>query len=100
MYALLFFFYQLTANLSTKKVKKKHIKKKQILYEGELKLKKAQGKPKNIILDLALLKSNQAFREKYHVAVQNKFEALGEVEEEDPTIDKIQSSGDRSSKWN
>ncbi|GFR69145.1 RNA-directed DNA polymerase from mobile element jockey-like [Elysia marginata] len=46
----------------------------------KLKLKKTRKLPTNIKLDLAILKTNQSLREKYQISVQNKFEALKEVE--------------------
>ena len=47
----------------------------------KLKLMKTQSTSKNIKLDLTLLKSNQTLGEKYCLAIQNKFEVLGEAED-------------------
>ena len=49
----------------------------------KLELKETKSKAKNMKLDLALLKSNLTLREKYRVAVQNKYEVSGEIEEVD-----------------
>ena len=47
----------------------------------KLELEKTQSKPKNIKLNLALLKPNQTLQELYRMAVQNKVEVLAEAEE-------------------
>ncbi|GFO09044.1 craniofacial development protein 2-like protein [Plakobranchus ocellatus] len=47
----------------------------------KLKLKKNSKPFINIKFALAILKTNQTIREKYHISVQNKFKALGDAEE-------------------
>ncbi|GFO12223.1 MORC family CW-type Zinc finger protein 3 [Plakobranchus ocellatus] len=54
-----------------------------VIAKYKVKLKKTHRKIINIKLNLATLKSNQAIREKYCIAVQNNFETLGEAEEVD-----------------
>ena len=48
-----------------------------------MKFKRTRSKPKNIKLDLPLLKSNKTHRDKYRVTIQNKSEVLREAKEVD-----------------
>ncbi|GFN92110.1 craniofacial development protein 2-like [Plakobranchus ocellatus] len=58
----------------------------------KLKLKKNSKPFTNIKFDLAILKANQTIREKYQIAVQNKFEALGDAEEVEQQWDNFKSA--------
>ncbi|GFO31383.1 RNA-directed DNA polymerase from mobile element jockey-like [Plakobranchus ocellatus] len=58
----------------------------------KLKLKKNSKPSANIKFHLAILKTNQTIREKYHISVQNKFEALGDAEEVEQQWENFKSA--------